>query len=343
MKRTVLIDILYRIKRISVAVIGDFALDRYFIFDTALNELSLETGLTAYQVTETQKFPGASGSVAKNLSVMGVGTVYAVGFGGLDGAGADLKEELDLLNINDKYMVRSKKLVTPQYIKTVKSENGVRTESNRFDIKNFKPVPPESEQELMNKLPEIFRNNDCIIVLDQMTEENCGVVTQRVRERLVSLAKENEDKIVLADSRCRIKLFDHMIVKCNHLEACRAFYPDVDSPSRETVLECGEKLYEKNRKPVFITLGSEGMLTFSADGIYSIPTIQVPPPIDIVGAGDSVTAAVASALTVGASVKDAGLLGNMTASVTIRQIGTTGAATPEQIIEAYDKHFKEII
>jgi hypothetical protein len=31
MKRTVLIDILYRIKRISVAVIGDFALDRRYV------------------------------------------------------------------------------------------------------------------------------------------------------------------------------------------------------------------------------------------------------------------------------------------------------------------------
>lgn len=344
MKRSELIRILYDIKGISVAVIGDFALDRYFIYDTALNEPSLETGLNAYQVVRTTKSPGASGSVACNLAVMGTGTVYAVGLGGLDGAGYDLKEEIDKLSIKDDYMVRSRSVVTPQYIKTVKLENDVLSESNRFDIKNFNPTPLDLEQQILNRLPEIFQKNNAVVILDQMAENNCGVITERVRDRLIQLAGIYKDKVVLADSRTRIAVFNNMIVKCNHLEACKAFYPDLkEEPSGDTVRECGMKLFEKNKKPVFITLGKAGMISFSETGVQYIPTIEVPPPVDIVGAGDSVTAAVAAALSTGASFVDAGLLGNITASVTIRQIGTTGAATPEQIIDAYDRYFKKLM
>ena len=124
------------------------------------------------------------------------------------------------------------------------------------------------------------------------------------------------------------------------MEACRAFYKDItEEPDMETIIDCGNKLFEKNKKPVFITLGKDGLLSFSKAGVIHIPTADVPSPIDIVGAGDSVTAAVASALAVGASPADAGLLGNIVASVTIRQIGRTGEASPEQIVEAYEQFF----
>jgi bifunctional ADP-heptose synthase (sugar kinase/adenylyltransferase) len=57
-----------------------------------------------------------------------------------------------------------------------------------------------------------------------------------------------------------------------------------------------------------------------------------------VGAGDSVNASVGAALCAGASLKEAGILGNLAASVVIQQIGTTGTATPRQILEQFDAH-----
>jgi sugar/nucleoside kinase (ribokinase family) len=54
-------------------------------------------------------------------------------------------------------------------------------------------------------------------------------------------------------------------------------------------------------------------------------------PIDPVGAGDSISAALACAIAAGASLSQAAAFANMVASITIRQLGTTGTATPEQI------------
>jgi len=71
---------------------------------------------------------------------------------------------------------------------------------------------------------------------------------------------------------------------------------------------------------------------FDETGATHLPAAKVDGPIDIVGAGDSTTAGIVSALCAGATHLEAGLIGNLVASITIQQIGTTGTATPEQII-----------
>ena len=54
-------------------------------------------------------------------------------------------------------------------------------------------------------------------------------------------------------------------------------------------------------------------------------------PIDIVGAGDSTSAAIACAIAAGASLPEAAAFGNLIASITIQQLGTTGTDSPEQV------------
>jgi bifunctional ADP-heptose synthase (sugar kinase/adenylyltransferase) len=56
-------------------------------------------------------------------------------------------------------------------------------------------------------------------------------------------------------------------------------------------------------------------------------------PIDVVGAGDSVTANLAAALAAGADAKEAMTLAMAAASVVIHQLGTTGTATTAQVAE----------
>jgi sugar/nucleoside kinase (ribokinase family) len=65
-----------------------------------------------------------------------------------------------------------------------------------------------------------------------------------------------------------------------------------------------------------------------------VPAYPVRGPIDTVGAGDSSSAAMACALASGANLVEAAAFGNLVASITIQQIGTTGTATPEQVRKA---------
>ena len=68
-----------------------------------------------------------------------------------------------------------------------------------------------------------------------------------------------------------------------------------------------------------------------------VPAVKIDGPIDPVGAGDSVSAALVCAVATGAPLVDAAAFANLVASVTIRQIGTTGTATPEQIRQRWQE------
>ncbi|MBN2853706.1 MAG: carbohydrate kinase [Clostridia bacterium] len=343
MERNRIIELFNQFKNIKVAVIGDFFLDKYLVIDTRLNEPSIETKLTAYQVVKTREYPGASGTVTNNLSALGVGEIYAVGFVGNDGNGYELKRELDKMGVNRKYLFETDYMVTPTYTKPMMLENGIETESNRQDIKNFKPTDRQVENRILNCLDEVFENNDAIIILDQMVENDCGVITGKIRDEIIRQAGKQGNKIIFADSRARIHLFKDISIKCNNFEVCRAFNSSLnEEPEYKDVLECGEKLYEQNRRPAFVTLGRDGMVTFGDMGTIKVPTADVPRPYDICGAGDSVTASVVSALAAGANQAEAAFIGNIVASITIRKIGVTGTASLKEVLETFDDYFYNV-
>jgi len=62
-----------------------------------------------------------------------------------------------------------------------------------------------------------------------------------------------------------------------------------------------------------------------------VPAFPVRGEIDIVGAGDAVTANLATALAAGASLREALELASAAASVVIHLLGTTGTASVGQI------------
>jgi len=60
-------------------------------------------------------------------------------------------------------------------------------------------------------------------------------------------------------------------------------------------------------------------------------------PIDIVGAGDSTSAGIVCAMASDVSPGTAAAFGNLVASITIQQLGTTGTATPSQVRQRWQE------
>ncbi len=96
---------------------------------------------------------------------------------------------------------------------------------------------------------------------------------------------------------------------------------------------CGAELQCRTHRPVLITVGAHGSKLFDENGCMDIPGVNVDGPIDTVGAGDSVIAGFTAALCAQASPSQAAQIGNLVAAVTIQQIGVTGTASPNQVIE----------
>jgi rfaE bifunctional protein kinase chain/domain len=327
--------LLDRFSQLHVLVVGDFFLDKYLVIDRTLSEVSLETGLEAYQVVDIRCSPGAAGTVTSNLRALGV-QVTALGVIGDDGQGYELKRGLMERGVDIALIERADRF-TPTYTKPmVRESDGREHEIQRLDIKNRSLLPAEVEDLVIDRLRALVPQVDGVIVADQVPEANCGVITDRVRAEIGKLALRHPGVVFAADSRTRIGLFQHVIVKPNAREATLAMRPDWSGEIKlELTRESGAKLFRRNRKPVFLTIGAQGILLFTEAGCEHIPAVPVSGEIDIVGAGDSVMSGIVSALCSGAEPSEAALLGNLVASITIQQIGTTGTATPAQVRERF--------
>jgi bifunctional ADP-heptose synthase (sugar kinase/adenylyltransferase) len=328
--------ILARIPHLQIGVVGDLFLDRYLDLDATLTEPSLETGLDAYQVVNVRSSPGAAGTVINNLVALGVDQVHPIAVLGDDGEGYELRQALGRLDaVDPRGLILAPDRRTPTYTKPMLHETGrPPRELNRLDIKNRRRMPEGIELQIQRMLDEIWPSIDALVVLDQVSEQDCGVITARIRERLTALATTEPDKFVLADSRERIGLFGGMCLKPNRQEAVRA--AGLGDNGADALERAAAGLASCVDCWVFCTDGARGILLASPEDSERIsrpriPAYPVSGPIDIVGAGDSTSAAIVCAMAGGASVEAAAAFGNLVASITIQQIGITGTATPDQI------------
>lgn len=323
-----------------ILVVGDFFLDEYRIIDRQLSEISLETGLEAYQVIARRGSPGAAGNVSANLAALGC-QVTTLGVIGQDGHGLELKQALAKSGVNPQGLIESGEVITPTYTKPLAVEkDGRQHELERQDIKNRAPLPASVEAQVIQRLNELLPVMDGVVVVDQVGESNCGVITDRVRDELIKLASRHPQVVVAADSRARIGLFRQVILKPNEQEALSASgSPGVKDPDFESVQACAAQLFQRTTRPVFLTLGDQGILVASNAGCERVPAVPVSGEIDIVGAGDSCMAGLVASLACGALPAEAAFFGNLVASVTIQQIGTTGTATRAQLRDQYMSHY----
>ncbi len=325
-----------RFPNCRVAVLGDYFLDKYLDVDPVLEEVSVETGRPAHQVVGIRCSPGAAGTVVSNLMALGARDVHAIGFRGDDGEGYDLERQMRLLGCCCEHFHVVAELSTPTYLKPRDTESeGLAAEHPRYDTKNRQPHPAV-EPRMLQSLEELLPTVDAVIVLDQVEQPECGVITANVRAALSRYARQYAQTVFWADSRRRIHAFEGVIIKPNQFEAVGFENPkpgdEVDLPTLRASLP---QLRARNQAPVVVTLGARGMLVSDPQPTW-VPGVQLSGPLDPTGAGDSATAATVLALCAGASLPEAALVGNLVASLTVQQLGTTGVARPEQLAPRWE-------
>ena len=324
--------ILAHFPQLRICVVGDLFLDKYLDIDPARSEMSLETGLEAHQVVRVRCYPGAAGTVATNLTALGIGQVAILTLLGDDGEGYDLRQAMRRAGIDDSWLRTVAAFQTPTYTKPLSQDSGGRVrELNRLDFKNHSPVPRAAEDWLIESLDAAVSAFDALIVADQVQERNAGVITDRVRARLSDLAQAHPERVVTADSRCRIGEFRNVIIKPNRGEALAALVGAGLNAAPGDAAGAALQFSQRSGKPVYLTLGEEGLLVAGAGKTSIVPTNHVTGDIDIVGAGDSTMAGITAALCSGATLRQAGLIGCLVSSITIQQIGVTGSASPDEV------------
>ncbi|HWW00867.1 MAG TPA: PfkB family carbohydrate kinase [Candidatus Acidoferrum sp.] len=328
-------EITSRYGSLHVAVLGDFCLDRYLEIDPAREERSIETGLPVHNVLNVRAQPGGAGTILNNLAALGIGAIYPIGFAGYDGEGFELWHALEWLpGVQLTHFVRTKQRRTFTYCKPLLcGSNQPPVELNRLDSKNWTPTPALLQGLLVNGLTAVAQVANVIIVLDQVDLPETGVVTQKVLDTLGRLLDEDPSLLVLADSRRGLRGYPPAVFKMNAAELS-ALSGTGQELSLNEIKETAAALAQHNHRSVFVTLAERGILGATAAGeVEHVASLPVRGPIDVVGAGDAVSANLTAAMAAGANLREALELANAAASVVVHKVGTTGTATIFEIAE----------
>lgn len=322
-----------RYRQLCFAVVGDFCLDRYLEIDPQLQEISLETGLPVHNVIKVRAEPGGAGTILNNLCALGA-TVFPVGFHGVDGEGFELRRALaSRANVQLDYLVETPRRRTFTYCKPLVVEpDKPPRELNRLDSKNWTATPLDLQQKLASSLLHLGTLVDGVVMLEQTDIPETGVIGPAVLQAAAQVQQQRPELPILADSRRGLRGYPPVIFKMNR----REFLALSGAPENLSLEECRQMagaFARQTGQKVFVTLAEQGLLGALPNGqVQHQPALPLRGPVDIVGAGDAVTANLLGALAAGATVAEALEIAAAAASVVIHKLGVTGTASPGEIL-----------
>lgn len=321
-----------------VAVLGDFFLDKYFEIDPTLGEISLETGRPVHQVVKKMRAPSAGGSVVNHLRALGAAEIHALGAIGDDGDAFDLCKCLEALDCTTHGLLRCHELTTPTSLKTRDvGVPGLVGEHARYESKNRRPTPSTITSHLAAALGHVLANVDALVIVDQVEQTDCGVVTSALRDILTEQAQRHPQVLFWADSRRHVRQFRRIVTKPNQFEALGRFNPlPGDEVSKTDLWAAIPRLRSETHAPVFVTWAEHGIVVSDPEP-QLIPGVKLKGPLETAGVGSSVTAGAVLTLTSGGSHAEAALMANLYAAVTMQQPGSSGPARVGELPQALQR------
>ncbi len=330
MKEERIKEIVARIRNVKVAVYGDFCLDAYWLLDPRGSESSVETGLQGRAVGKHYYSLGGASNIVANLIALEPAAIQVIGVIGDDIFGRELTRHLRQLNVDITYLVIQKENFDTVTFGKPYLEGD---EQPRIDFGFFNKRTDQTDQILLKGIHNALQTADALIVNQQVPG---SITNESFIDQANTLFREFHQKIVLLDTRHYGRKFKNIYRKTNELEAARLNGVDVkldDVLAAEDVKKYAENLYRQFNKPVFLTRGPRGIITADSQGVYDIPGIQLLKKLDPVGAGDTVTSALALCLGARVEPAEAAEFANFAASVTVQKLFQTGTTSGQEILE----------
>lgn len=312
--------------RRRILVVGDVGVDRYTI--GSVERISPEAPVPIVFVQEERLKLGLAANVADNIRALG-GVPFLVGVVGRDRGAQDFRSLLKKEKISSSY------LVDDSSRRTVLKERVVsdRQQLLRIDYETLHEMDEKIESKILKQVTRILPKVDAVIVEDYAK----GLIGARMASALFSLAR-SQGKIVMVDpnSKTSAQVYQGASVLTPNTREAEAL-SGIKIHDEVSLIAAGNSILQKTlAQNVVITRGKEGMAIFTqgSDQVSLIPT-YAREVYDVSGAGDTVISVMSLAMSAGASIEEAAVLGNLAAGV---EVGKRGTATvsPQEIEAALE-------
>ena len=306
-----------------IAVVGDAMLDVYLSGD--VDRVSPEAPVPVVRVRERKHALGGAANVAQNVVAIGA-RCDLVAVTGRDLAGETLKRMLEEITGEAASLVVVHRCTTQKTRIIGRSQQLVRVDEEE-DV----DLTGADMDRVIAAVERAIARADALVLEDY----NKGVLVPPVIEAAIRAASARGLPIVVDPKFKNFFAYRGATVfKPNRreLEAALGAAVDVDHPDAVPAT-----LHRLGVEHILLTLGDRGMALFSADGeVARVPTVARE-VYDVVGAGDTVTAYLASMLAAGATPSEAAEIANVAAGI---EVGKLGAATVSEaeVLEYLDAH-----
>ena len=305
----------------KILVVGDLMIDHY-IWGTC-ERISPESPVQIVDVTRETTLLGGGGNVINNLKALGA-EVSVSSVIGDDDNGAELLNMLNEIDINTKNIILQSGRKTSKKSRVV----AVNQQVLRYDKESKEDIHSDSASEILNSLSQSIAEYDIVILSDYAK----GVLSEEVCQGVIELSKKNGVKVLVDPKGDNFSKYrGAYLLTPNKKEAILA--TGIDIKDENSLKEALLKLKKECDLGVsLITLSEDGIATYD-DKLKVFPTVAKE-VFDITGAGDTVIASIAFAISAGKSIEEVASFANLAAGVVVGKIGSATVSIDE--IEEYE-------
>ena len=297
-------------KNKKIAVIGDLILDKYIFGD--VERISPEAPIPIVNVQKETFAPGGAANVAANVSTLS-GKAYLLGIVGKDSARDTLLETAHSYAINTDGIFTDSTKTTIQKIRVI----GQHQQLLRIDYEKTDYIDNEKNSLLFKNLKNL-KNISAIVISDYAK----GTITQNLIEQIKQYAKQNNILLIIDPKPLHKSFYEGaFLITPNKKEAQKM--SGILIENKEDFIKAGQKLISEMNANIVLTAGELGMFVFEKDKEYiHIPTVAKD-VFDVSGAGDTVVASLALALSAESTLSEAAVIANHAAGIKVGKVGTS--------------------
>ena len=306
----------------EVVVVGDLMLDE-FVWGT-VSRISPEAPVPVVEVSGHSFHLGGAANVAHNLHSLG-GEPLLVGILGEDDAARRLREVLGEVGISGRGLLTDPS--RPTTLKTRIIAHGQQVV--RADRESKSDISRALEARAVEKVREALGRATALVLSDY----GKGTFTKNVIRECARQARRRKLPILVDPKIARFAFYQGVsLVTPNIHETERILgTPISDEPG---LARAARSILTKLRcQAVLVTRGEQGMSLFEKGK----PPVHIGATarevFDVTGAGDTVIATVALALSGGASLEEAAHLANRAAGIVVGKLGTA-AVDPRALLDS---------
>ena len=304
----------------EVAVMGDLMLDE-FIWGN-VSRISPEAPVPVVEVSGHSFHLGGAANVAHNLHSLGSEPLL-IGVLGEDDAARRMRVVLQEVGISEEGL-----LTDPTRPTTLKTRIIAHNQQVvRADRESRNDISRALEQLALDKVASALDRARALVLSDYRK----GALTTRILRECTRLARRRKIPILVDPKLARFGEYRNVnLVTPNIHEAERVTETSISDAS--ALGRAARAILSKlGCQAVLITRGEQGMSLFEKGKPPVHIDASAREVFDVTGAGDTVIATIAFALSGGASLADSARLANQAAGIVVGKLGTA-AVDPEELL-----------